>query len=358
MRRASWPRNAFTKRLGLRRPIVQAPMAGGITTPELVAGVSRIGALGSLAAAISAPQRIRADCEAIRALTGEPFAVNLFVLEPTEADVAEVARGWASLAPFRDELGLSETEPPQQFAQRFDAQLEALIELAPAVASFTFGIVDAQTVERLHARGCYVIGTATHVAEARAWAEVGADAVVAQGAEAGAHRGTFIGGFDEAMVGTMALVPQVVDAVRIPVLAAGGIMDGRGAAAAVMLGASAVVLGTAFLTCFEAGTPAAWKDRLAAAKETDTRVTRVFSGRAARGIVTDFMRRMQALEDTVPAYPIQNALTGGIRAAAARAGNPEYLSLWAGQGVPMARKTSAADLIERVDAQARELLNV
>lgn len=357
MKRPSWPRNAFTSRVGLRRPIVQAPMAGGITTPELVASVSQVGALGSLAAAILAPARMRADCEAIRARTGEPFAINLFVMSAAQPDPVQLARAWEQLVPFRSELGLDQEAPPTRFAETFEDQFETLIELAPAVASFTFGLLPARSVERLQARGCYVIGTATHVAEARAWADVGADAVVAQGAEAGAHRGTFIGSFEDAMIGTLALVPQVVDAVRIPVIAAGGIMDGRGAAAAITLGASAVALGTAFLTCFEAGTPPAWKDRLVGAHETETRVTRVFSGRPARGLVNEFMRRMQPYESSVPPYPVQNALTAAMRAAAARQGKLEYMSLWAGQGVPMARKTSAVALVERVDAEARDLLN-
>jgi nitronate monooxygenase len=217
------------------------------------------------------------------------------------------------------------------------------------VVSFTFGIVSNAVVERLHAAGAKVIGTATHVAEARAWESVGADAVCAQGAEAGGHRGTFLGGFEEAMIGTVALVPQVADAVRIPVIAAGGIVDGRGIAAALILGATGVQLGTAFLTCAESGIPTAWKNSLRAAADNGTRVTRVFSGRPARGLVNAFMERLRADEQAVPSYPVQNALTGEIRTAAKHQGRLDHVALWAGQGVPLVRSLpAAAELVRRL----------
>jgi nitronate monooxygenase len=191
-----------------------------------------------------------------------------------------------------------------------------------------------------------VMGTATTVAEAVALERAGVDAVVAQGAEAGGHRGTFVGPAETSLIGTMALVPQVVDAVTVPVVASGGIMDGRGIAAALALGASAVQMGTAFLTCEEAGVPPAYKEALLAADETDTALTRAFSGRMARGVRNRFLTEM-ADHDPLP-FPIQNALTRPMRAAAAAAGEADYLSLWAGQGVPMARQQSAADLMARL----------
>jgi nitronate monooxygenase len=213
------------------------------------------------------------------------------------------------------------------------------------VASFTFGILSAAQVARLHTAGCLVVGTATTVAEARAWAAVGADAVCASGMEAGGHRGTFLGDFTSSLVGTLALVPQCVDALNIPVIAAGGIMDGRGIAAAMALGAQAVQMGTAFLVCPESGIGPAYRQALAQAKDTDTRLTRIFSGRPARGIVNAMMETMAQDEANVPPYPVQNALTGPLRRAAAAQGRASHLSLWAGQGVAASRPLPAAQLV-------------
>jgi nitronate monooxygenase len=211
-------------------------------------------------------------------------------------------------------------------------------------------------VERLHAADILVIGTATNIAEAQAWENVGADAVCAQGIEAGGHRGTFIGAQNDG-AGTMVLVPLMVDAVRIPVIAAGGIMDGRGIAAALALGAQAVQMGTAFLVTDESGIAQIYKERLLEAAHAParavTRLTRAFSGRYARGLVNRFMDTMQESEHHVPPYPIQNALTGPIRAQAAKLGETELMSLWAGQGVSMVRAMPAARLMERLVAEWR-----
>ena len=189
------------------------------------------------------------------------------------------------------------------------------------------------------------MGTATTVAEARAWEAVGADLVCAQGSEAGAHRGTFLGDFEAALVGTMALVPQMVDAVRVPVIAAGGIMDGRGIAASLMLGASGAQLGTAFLTCAESEAAPVWKAALRGARDDQTRVSRVYSGKPARGLINEFILKLGPVEDEIPAYPIQNALTRPIRQAAAKANRPEFMSLWAGQAAGMSRGLPAAELV-------------
>lgn len=215
----------FSERFGLRLPLVQAPMVGATTT-AMVAAASNAGALGSLGAGALAPERIEAEVAAIRAATDRPFAINLFVL-PDEAapDAATVARALAAIDPLNATLGLPPGTAPARYAPDFRAQLDALVALRVPVASFTFGVLDAADVARLKAAGTYVIGTATHVAEGLAWQAAGADALSAQGAEAGGHRGTFIGSADDALIGTLALVPQLVDATGLPVLAAGGIMD-------------------------------------------------------------------------------------------------------------------------------------
>lgn len=351
----SWKRTSLSETLGIAIPIIQAPMAG-VTTPELVAAVSNSGGLGSLGAGMHPPHRIAADIAAIRRLTNSPFNVNLFVLDAPNVDADMLHKAMERLQPIRKELGLPEAKAPDRFCEDFPAQLEIVLEEQPPVVSFTFGIVDRAVVDRLHQAGIRVIGTATHVAEARAWESAGADAVCAQGAEAGGHRGTFLGRSEDAMIGTFALVPQVVDAVRIPVIAAGGIMDGRGIAAALVLRAAGAQLGTAFLTSTESAIPSGWKERLKVAAETDTRVTRLFSGRSARGLVNEFMERLRASEHDVPDYPIQNALTGEIRSEAKKLGCLDYVSLWAGQGVPLVRSMSAAELIRRLSEETRESL--
>jgi nitronate monooxygenase len=335
--------------LGLERPIVQAPMAGGITTPALVAACCEAGVLGSLGAAVLAPDRIRSEIAAVRALTRRPFAVNLFVLdEPDRFARDGEDAAMARIASWRARFGLPAQQPPVRVCESFDAQLDAVIEAAPAVVSFHFGIPSAERLAALRRAGCRILGGATHVAEARAWAAAGADAIVAQGGEAGGHRGTFVGGFEEGAIGTMALVPRLVDAVDLPVIAAGGIMDGRGVAAALALGAQGVQLGTAFLACDESGAHPAWKAALAEADRRGTRLTRVFSGRPARGLVNGFMEAMRADEATVPVYPVQNALTAELRAAATKAGDVEAMSMWAGQAAALARPMPAAALVARL----------
>ena len=350
------PTTAITRAFGARLPVIQAPMAGGATTPELVAAVSNAGGIGSFAAATLAPKAIAEGAARVRALTDRPFCINLFVLGDPQAEIAALERACAWLAPMHAELGIAPPQVPARFCEDPEAQFEALLEAAPALASFAFGVHDARQVERLHARGCKVAGTATNVAEALAWQAAGADFVCAQGAEAGGHRGTFVGKYEDSLIGTMALVPQVVDAVKVPVIAAGGIMDGRGIAAALMLGASAVQMGTAFLDCVESGIHDSWKQAIRAAGDTSTQVTLAFSGRMARGLENDFMRRMATHGHEVPAYPVQNALTGAMRAAAGKANLTEYMSLWAGQGVAMSRTLPAAGLMRQLEAGLNAVL--
>lgn len=340
--------------LSLRLPIVQGPMTGS-DTPALAAAVSGAGGLGMLGCGARSPAAMADAAAEVRRRTDRPFGMNLFVQDTPAPDAATVASALERLAPLYAEFGL-QAAVPAHWCEDFGAQFEALLAARPAVASFTFGILGAAAVERLHRAGCCVIGTATTVAEALAWAEVGADAVCASGMEAGGHRGSFLGDFAASMVGTLALVPQCVDALRprgVAVIAAGGIMDGRAIAAAQVLGAEAVQMGTAFLVCDESGIAPAYRQALCRATATDTRTTRLFSGRPARGIVNRMMEQLQPFEDQVPAYPVQNALTGALRRAAAQAGNADYLSLWAGQGVAAVRPMPAAALVAKLEKEWR-----
>ena len=338
----------LTRRLGFSHPIIQAPMAGGGDTPELVAAVSNAGALGFVGAAYLSPEQIEGTAAAVRTKTSHPFGINLFAPQLASDSPSIPKLMLARLGPYYAELGLplptSSSPSPQ-----FDEQLAASLECGASCFSFTFGLLPANAVAQIKARKMFLIGTATTVDEALQLEKSGVDAIVVQGSEAGGHRGTFATDFAQGMVGTIALVPQVVDAVRVPVIASGGIMDGRGIVAALALGAQAVQMGTAFLTCHEAVVPEVYKDAILKAREDQTRVTRAFSGRPARGIVNRFMTEMeQGGDDSIPRFPIQNFLTRALRTAAARQGRAEFLSLWAGQGMRLACRQSAAELIERL----------
>jgi len=333
-------------------PIVQAPMVGA-STFEMALAVSQAGGLGSFGAGAMAPVDIEAEVRRFRAASDAPFGVNLFVLEPANPSQDEVEAAIDRLRPWYERVGAEPPAPPNDFAPDFRAQFAALLRAAPPLASFTFGLIPPDQVNALKAAGTYVVGTATTVAEARAWAEVGADAISAQGAEAGGHRGTFLASADESLIGTFALVGGIRQAIDLPVIAAGGIMDGRGVAAALALGAVAAQMGTAFLLADQSGASATWQKALQAAGDDPTRLTRALTGRYARGVENRFMATMRPVEAQVPAYPVQNRLTQPLRVAAAKAGDPDVLSLWAGQGVKQAGPGDAGDLVKRWWAEAQ-----
>ncbi|MGD1082279.1 MAG: nitronate monooxygenase [Candidatus Sulfotelmatobacter sp.] len=340
----------FRELLGIELPIIQAPLAGGGDTPDLVAAVSNGGALGFIGAAYLTPEQIIATAAAVRARTSRPFGINLFAPQPPSESGGRPEAMLARLAPYFIELGLPAPSLPKSAASMFDQQFAAALESGASMFSFTFGELPASDLEAIKARNMFVVGTATTVDEALALEKSGVDAIVAQGSEAGGHRGTFRGDFSSGMVGGISLVPQIVDAVRIPVIASGGIMDGRGIVAALALGASAVQMGTAFLTCHEAGIPDAYKEAILTAHEDQTRVTRAFSGRPARGIVNRFMTEMEFNEggDAILPFPVQNSLTRPLRTEAAKQGRAEFLSLWSGQGVRLARRQSASEFVARL----------
>lgn len=335
-------------------PIIQAPMAGGATTPELVAAVSNAGGLGSLAAPLLSPLAIIEQAEHIRRLTDKPFAINLFVQARPAIDFAALESAKLLLQPVCQELGWETLPTPTRWCEDFESQLDALITAHPAVASFTFDVLHGSQMQRLHDAGILVVGTATNLQEAIVWQAIGADAVCLQGVEAGGHRGTFIGAQQASTLGTMALLKACRPHMQIPLIAAGGIMDGRDIAAMRAAGAQWVQMGTAFLTTLESGISSAYKQRLLQADSDTTRQTRAFSGRYARGLDNRFMQLMAGVAEQVPAYPIQNALTGSIRAAAAKENNTELMSLWCGQGVARSKEISAADLMAELirDMQA------
>ncbi len=341
-------RTDLARALGIEHPIIQAPLAGGGDTPALVAAVSEAGGIGFIGAAYLAPPQIADAAAAVRAGTGRRFGINLFAPLPPPPPSPDQGLALARVAPYFAELGLAPPTPVAAPASGFAAQFTACLDSGAAAFSFTFGLLPADAVAEIKRRGLFLIGTATTVDEAIALERSGVDAVIAQGSEAGGHRGSFAADFAAGMVGIAALVPQIADAVRVPVIASGGIMDGRGIAACLALGAGAVQMGTAFLTCDEAGVPSAYKDAILGAREHETRVTRAFSGRPARGIVNRFMTEVERGDDAILPFPLQNSLTRPLRTAAAQQGRAEFLSLWAGQGMRMARRQSAAALVGRL----------
>jgi nitronate monooxygenase len=335
----------------LDRPILLAPIAGP-GTAALTAAVSNAGGLGIHPCAYLTPAQIREQTAEIRSRTDRPFGLNLFVEAPLAAPGERVARAHERLRAYREELGIPHAPEPPLPPDHYAEQLETVIDLRPALFSFTFGIPSAQALRAARERGIFTLGTATTVAEAIALERAGVDAICAQGAEAGAHRGTFLGSVDASLVGTIALVPQIVDAVRVPVVASGGIGDGRGVAAVLALGAVAAQLGSAFLLADEAATPPAYRARLTSEDARTTTLTTAFSGRAARGLVNRALLELGADPTALAPYPYQNALTRDVRTAAARAGRAEFLSLWAGQAVALARSEPAAAIVERIFGEA------
>lgn len=336
------------RRLGVENPIFLAPMGGGPGTPELAAAVSNVGGLGALAVSYLTPDQIIETIRATRALTNKPLNVNLFAGEHAYATSVDVPSEpmMKLMRAVHGELGLPEPILPGLAPNPFPEQLEAVLEARPEVFSFTFGIPDRDSLERLRQRGIAVMGTATTVAEAHMLADAGVDAIVAQGAEAGAHRGTFVGrfeagSFEESMVPTLELVQAITGFATV--IASGGIMDSQDVGRMLGNGASAVQMGTAFLTCPESGAAASYKLALLSAGSDTTVITRAFSGRAARGLKNEFIERSAGVEP-LP-FPVQNMLTRAMRGAAAKQGKAGFQSLWAGQGVAKCRVLPAAELV-------------
>jgi nitronate monooxygenase len=337
-------KNALLDRLGIEHPVLLSPMAGGPGTPELAAAVSNAGGLGALGLAYLSPEQILAEIRKTRALTGGPINVNLFAggypSSPPQFDSAAMLE---ILSEVHATLGLPAPVLPPFPPDNFVEQFQAVLEARPEVFSFTFGLLDRQSMAELHARGIAVLGTATTVEEAKMLAEAGVDAVVAQGTEAGAHRGTFAGAFEASMVPIAQLVRGIVP--FAPVIASGGIMDGADIRAMLDLGAAAAQLGTAFLPCGESGASPAYRETLLAAGSDATVITRAYSGRPARGLRNDFITMLEGREDSILPFPLQNALTKPMRTAAAKLGKSGFLSLWAGQGVARCRVMPAAKLV-------------
>lgn len=351
-------RTPLCEALGLRTPIIQAPMAGGPSTPALVAACTKAGALGSFGHAYTQPEGMRKDVAAVRAQTDAPININLFAAPLPPAIAAEAQQAAiTALAPYYEEVGLPPPAPvAPPFAPELERQLDTVMELRPAVVTLHLGNIDVERIRAFQRAGIRVGTSATCVAEAQEAEARGIDFIVAQGAEAGGHRGTYLREPFDAMTGTFAIVRMLVRAVRTPVVAAGGIMDGAGIAAALALGAQAAQLGTAFLPCAESGAPAIHKRLLLEAREDTTLVTTRFSGKPARGLANRYIRETTDRAAAHLPFPAQNMLAGKLRAKAAQDGNPDFIAMWAGQAAPLARALPAAELIAALEAETLQAI--
>jgi nitronate monooxygenase len=352
-----WPDRRLIDLLGIEHPIVQAPMAGAMDA-ELAAEVSATGGLGSLPAGMLSREGLHDQFAKFRARTGKPVNINFFCHNPPELSNAREARWRDRLAPYYRELGIDPSAPvPSSNRAPFDAAFcEVVEEIKPAVVSFHYGLPAAELVARVKAAGCRVMCSATTPAEAVSLERAGVDAVIAQGTEAGGHRGMFLTDDLAAQVGTFALVPQIADAVRVPVIAAGGIADARGIAAAFALGAAGVQIGTAYLRCPEAKISAAYRAALSGAAADSSVLTNVMSGRPARAVVNRLIREVGPISELAPAFPLAAGALAPLRAKAEAQGSGDFSPMWCGQGVALGRDLPAGELTKALASETQALL--
>jgi nitronate monooxygenase len=356
-----WQRTEAARRLGIGTPIVQGPFGGGLSSIDLVVAVSEAGGLGSFGVHHLAPGEIADLAVAIRSRTSKPFALNLWVSnhDPDGRSLApgQFDRAAQRFMPYYRELAVRPPSAPAHFGQRFDDQVQALLDAAPPVFSFVFGVPSAAVLAECRRRHITTIGAVTTVDEALAMEAAGVDVIVASGFEAGGHRPSFLRPAARSLTGTLALVPAVVDRVSVPVVAAGGIADGRGIAAALMLGAQGAQIGTAFLACEESNASQAHRAALFSENARETTLTRAFTGRLARSIRNRFVDDWSGRDGEVLPYPIQSWFTGSFRQAAIEQGRADLLALWAGQGAPLLEHRRAEILFKSLVDQTSAALD-
>ena len=353
-----WPKNKLTDQLKISYPIIQAPMVGA-SPPALVSAVSNAGGLGCLGAALMTPEQIRNAIHEIRAHTTKPFGVNLFVPEEIATPSPRViAHANKILDPFRNQLGIAKSPAQKSVSLSFREQLNIVLEEKVPIFSFTFGILPAAMIQELKNHGIIVMGTATTAREAKQLEKAGVNFVITQGSEAGGHRGSAPDTtIEQALIGTMALVPQLVDQIKIPVIAAGGIMDGRGIVAALALGAYGVQMGTAFLTCKESGISEPYRESLLHSNDESTCITKAFTGRYARSIKNQFTSIMAEHQQDILPHPLQRSLTRDITLAAAQQKNTDLMTLWSGQAAKLCRPTEAATFFSALINEVNTIIN-
>ncbi len=352
-----WPDRRILDLFGIELPIVQAPMAGAQGSALAIA-VAEAGGLGSLPCALLSFDQVRAEMDIFRQRTSKPLNVNFFCHVPPAPDAAREAAWKKRLGAYYAEFGIDPASIPAGPGRApFDEKLcELMLEKKPAVLSFHFGLPDRKLLARARGCGAKIVSSATTVEEARRLEGEGCDAVIAQGNEAGGHRGIFLSDSIDSQPGTFALVPQVVDAVKLPVIAAGGIADGRGVAAALMLGAAAAQIGTAYLLCPEARTGAVHRAALKSARDDRTALTNLFTGRPARGLLNRVMREVGPIDADAPKFPLAAGAIAPLRAKAESQGSGDFSPLWAGQAAALAREIPAGELTRKLARDAAERL--
>jgi nitronate monooxygenase len=351
-----WPNRRFIDLVKIDHPIIQAPM-GGAVSPAMPVAVSGAGGLGSFPCSWLPPAQLRDAVAKIRSQTAKPLNLNFFALAIAR-DAAVEAAWLKRLAPYYAELGVNAPQFPVSFPSPFTAEIcDVVVELKPEVVSFHFGLPERSLVDRLKAAGCVILCSATTVTEARWVEEHGVDAVIAQGVEAGGHRGMFLTSELTSQLGTLALVPQVVDAVKVPVIAAGGIADGRGIAAALALGASGVQMGTAFLLTPEATTSAFQRAAIKSAKDELSVITNVLTGRPARVFANRIVREIGPLAGDVPSFPLGAIALGPLSKKAESQGSADFTGVYAGEAAALCRELPAAELTSKLAAEALERLD-
>ncbi|WP_035556103.1 nitronate monooxygenase family protein [Burkholderia sp. 9120] len=354
----TWRDERILSLFGIELPIIQAPMAGVGNAPLAIA-VARAGGLGSLPCALLSVDQAREAVALIRTQTAAPLNLNFFCHTPPVRDEPRLAVWSEIIRPhaMAAALPLEPALPANSGIHTFDESWCSFVEnVAPEVVSFHFGLPEASLVARVPATGAKIVSSATTVAEARWLAANGCDAIIAMGTEAGGHRGSFLPGALDTQAGTLALVPQIVDAVDVPVIAAGGIADGRGLAAALMLGASAVQMGTAYLLADEIPLPGVYRRALEQAGDQSTVLTNIFTGRPARAIVNRAVRELGPLSEHAPPFPFAGLSLASLRAHAESAGSDDFTPLWSGQSASLARAQPAAEITRRIAEQALDVL--
>jgi len=354
-----WPNDRFIKQFSIELPIIQAPMAGSALS-DMVVAVSEAGGLGSLAFALLNVENARKELEIIRQKTSRPINANFFCHHPPPEDHAREMNWRQRLNAYYIEMDAeTNTSIPSSARAPFDEKMcDLVMEFHPEVVSFHFGLPDKNLLLRIRKTGAKILSSATSVSEARWLEDQGCDAIIAQGFEAGGHRGMFLTEDISAQVGTMALVPQVVDAVKVPVIAAGGIADARGILAAFALGAAAVQIGTAYLQCPEAHISPLHRQALKDTKDNETAITNVFTGRPARAIVNRFVREVGPMSDVAPKFPLAAAAVAPLRAKSETAGSADFTPLWSGQSARLSRELPAADLTKQLAAETLKNLTL
>ncbi len=352
-----WSQNNFTKALNIKYPIIQAPMASAASI-ELASEVSNAGGLGSLGLSYHKIENILPDYKKILSKTNHSINLNFMThKEPSKNDI-KAKKYMNEVKKYYEEYKVAEIPNLINTTETFNKEhLELLLEMNPKIVSFHFGLPQQDYIQSIKNQNIYIISSATTVKEAKILEDSGADAIIAQGYEAGGHRGTFASSYKEGEIGLFSLLPQVVEATSVPVIAAGGIANGKGIAAALMLGAQGVQIGTAFLSCPEASVHPLWKDAISNASTRDTRITSAFTGRPARGIVNRLVIDMENKNDIIPDFPTVGSVIKPLANIAATNGKDDFLSLWAGQSAPMNRNISASELIELLAEETSLIFN-